>query len=171
MTQNKLMDISINVTKFSCFNLFSSGDLQSQQESKERQRTIKHKLCLESSIENLICAPINYYNQIVALLRPWKMQHFIMNGFLWKAKRNHDNILNCIHLWVVLFFFAVFVSDLKKKILWMVKNRVQDGIEKILIVSCYYKKIHLIRLILRDHRSYCNLTKFDPPFSPLFRVH
>ena len=115
MTQNKLMDISINVTKFSCFNLFSSGDLQSQQESKERQRTIKHKLCLESSIENLICAPINYYNQIVALLRPWKMQHFIMNGFLWKAKRNHDNILNCIHLWVVLFFLRYSSVIWRKK--------------------------------------------------------
>lgn len=93
MTQNKLMDISINAIKFSWFNLLCTGDLQSQQESKERQRTIKHKLCLELSIENLICAPINYNNQIVALLRLRKMQHFILNGYFMESEEKSRQFL------------------------------------------------------------------------------
>lgn len=84
MTQNKLMDTSINATNFSCFNSFYALAIcnLTTKEPGKRQQTIKHKLCLELSIENFICArPINNHNQIVAFL------HFCVSGKCNKVSR------------------------------------------------------------------------------------
>lgn len=58
-------------------------------ERKERQGTIMHKLWLELSMENFICAPINNNNQIVAFFFAFRkcnnLSRLMLNRFSLKT--------------------------------------------------------------------------------------